>query len=278
MIKEHTFDTGVVSINFAQGPSSGPPLVLLHGGGDRWQHFLPIIPSLVVRWHVFALDLRGHGKSGRVSGQYRPEHYVADVVAFIERQFTERVILFGHSLGGWVALLLAAQQADKVGALILGDPPLCMERFLAIESSKERLDMWRMMQGFAALESSVPELARTLARLPMDADAAYFRGWAKTLSQVDPGVAQYHAQGRLEEYVEMVNLEASLRQITCPVLLLQGDQAQGGVVSDADAERALSLLADGVHVRLDGAGHDLGLGTWDVTLLLRAVTNFVESL
>ena len=108
MLTEQAFDTGVVTINFAQGPPSGPPLVLLHGGGDRWQHFLPIMPSLVMRWHVFALDLRGHGKSGRVPGQYRPEHYAADVMSFLERQFAERVILFGHSLGGWIALLVAA--------------------------------------------------------------------------------------------------------------------------------------------------------------------------
>ena len=56
------------------------------------------------------------------------------------------------------------------------------------------------------------------------------------------------------------------------------DQSQGGVVSDEDVERVLGLLVDGVHVRLEGAGHDLGLSGWNVTPLLRAVTNFVESL
>lgn len=100
MLKEGTFNADGVMINFAEGPPSGSPLILLHGGGDRWQHFLPIIPSLVMRWHVYALDLRGHGKSGRVPGHYRPEHYVADIMAFLKSQLAERVILFGHSLGG----------------------------------------------------------------------------------------------------------------------------------------------------------------------------------
>jgi len=45
-----------------------------------------------------------------------------------------------------------------------------------------------------------------------------------------------------------------------------------------DVKHALSLLSDGVHVRLEGAGHGLELGTWKVTLLLRAVTSFLESL
>jgi hypothetical protein len=62
------------------------------------------------------------------------------------------------------------------------------------------------------------------------------------------------------------------------VLLLQADEAYGGVVSDTDVERTIELLADGLHVWLEGAGHDLGLSTWDVAPLLRAVTGFLESL
>jgi pimeloyl-ACP methyl ester carboxylesterase len=182
---------------------------------------------------------------------------------------------------------------EKVRALILGDPPLCMERFLAIESSEERISLWRTMRGLAGSGLSVTERASVLAGLPVSVpgqdkpilngdlpgmNAAHFRGWAKTLSQVDPDVAQYHAEGRMDEYVEKVEPDTALRRLTCPVLLLQGDPSQGGVISDEDVEHVLSLLADGLHVRLDGAGHDLGLSTWEVTPLLRAVTSFLESL
>jgi pimeloyl-ACP methyl ester carboxylesterase len=274
MLKEQTFDTGTVKLNYTEGPASGPPLVLLHGGGDRWQHFMPIIPTLVMRWHIFALDLRGHGKSGRVAGQYRPEHYVEDVVTFLEHQVAGRVILFGHSLGGWIALLTAAQQKEKVEALILGDPPLNLERFLAFENSKERIAMWRKMRGLVASGMSVPELASALSDSSLSGEAL---GWAKALSLTDPDAAQYHAEGRLDEYVEKVDLEGSLRQLSCPVLLLQGDRSQGGIVSDEDVERVLALLADGVYVRLEDRGHNLGLSTWEVTPLLRAITSFLES-
>jgi pimeloyl-ACP methyl ester carboxylesterase len=53
------------------------------------------------------------------------------------------VIFFGHSLGGWVALLVTAQQQDKVRALLLGDPPLNIDRFLTAESTEKRINMWR---------------------------------------------------------------------------------------------------------------------------------------
>lgn len=293
MLQERVFDADAVAINFAEGPPSGPPLVLIHGGGDRWQYFWPIIPNLSARWQVYALDLRGHRKSDRVPGEYRPEHYVGDVTAFLEARLTEPAILFGHSLGGWIALLSAAQQAHKVRALILGDPPLDMERFVATESSEQRVSMWRRMRTLADAGLSVPELASELAKLPVELpgrdqpmqlgdlpgmDAAYLRAWAKSLHQVDPDVAQYHAERRIDEYVEHIDLNAALQQIACPVLLLQGDPAMGGVVSDRDVESTLSLLSDGLHIRIEGAGHDLGLAAWDVAPLLRAVTNFVESL
>jgi pimeloyl-ACP methyl ester carboxylesterase len=277
MLKEQTFNTDVTAINYAEGPPSGPPLVLLHGGGDRWQNFLPILPSLAMRWHIFALDLRGHGKSGRVPHQYRPEDYVADVTAFLERRLSEPAILFGHSLGGWVALLSAARLAERVRALILGDPPLNIERFVAAESTESRITQWRTLRELVGSALSVVALASKLADL-YGGDAAQFRGWAKTLSQADPDAAQYHAEGRIGEYVENVDIDAALEQVACPVLLLQADPSQGGMVSDGDVEHALSLLADGLHVKLEGAGHDLGLITWEVTPLLRAVTDFLESL
>jgi pimeloyl-ACP methyl ester carboxylesterase len=133
------------------------------------------------------------------------------------------------------------------------------------------------MRELAGSALSVAELASELADL-YGADAAQFRGWAKTLSQVDPDVIQYHAEGQIGEYVENVDIDAALEQLSCPVLLLQADPSQGAMVSDGDAEHALSLLADGLHVKLEGAGHDLRLSTWEVTPLLRAVTDFLESL
>jgi pimeloyl-ACP methyl ester carboxylesterase len=277
MLQEHTFDTGTVAINYAQGPPSGPPLVLLHGGGDRWQEFIPLLPSLVLCWQVYALDLRGHGKSGRVPGRYRPADYVVDVCAFVTKRLDRCPILLGHSLGGWIALLAAVELEERVQALVLADPPLNLERFVAVESSEVRIGMWRAMRQLAAASLSVPELADALAALT-GRDAGSLRGWARTLSQVDPDAARYHAEGRIGEYVKGVDLDGALRKVACPTLLIQGDPSAGGAVSDADAAHALSLLADGVHNKIEGADHSLGLSAWEVAPLLRAIVGFLESL
>jgi len=116
MVAEHTFHTGTVDLNYAEGEASGPPIVLLHGGSLRWQSVMPLIPDLAARWHVYAPDLRGHGRSGRVPGRYRLQDYASDVALFLEQVVTAPAILFGHSLGGHVAILVAALHPELVRA------------------------------------------------------------------------------------------------------------------------------------------------------------------
>src|SRR5690554_5537520 len=81
---EQQFDTGSVKLNYVEASENGLPLVLLHGATAYWQEMLPIIPALAERWHVYALDHRGHGKSGRAAGRYELTDYVADTIAFLD--------------------------------------------------------------------------------------------------------------------------------------------------------------------------------------------------
>src|SRR5436305_9734293 len=107
---ERQFDSTSVSINYAKfdavpGAVPGYPLVLLHGGSARWQAALPIIPALSGFGPVYALDLRGHGKSGRVPGRYTLRDYTGDVSTFLEQVVREPAVLYGHSMGGQVAIM-----------------------------------------------------------------------------------------------------------------------------------------------------------------------------
>src|ERR1700689_3812557 len=96
---ERTLDSGLgqstVRISYAEGPPHGPPLVLLHGLGRRWQVFLPLIPALSLRWHIFAPDLRGHGKSSRVSRGYYGPQYSEDIARFLRECVAAPAVLFG---------------------------------------------------------------------------------------------------------------------------------------------------------------------------------------
>ena len=64
MLTEKTCEINGLTINYAE-VGSGDPLVMLHGAGQRWQSWSQEIGLLSHRWHVFAPDARGYGKSSR---------------------------------------------------------------------------------------------------------------------------------------------------------------------------------------------------------------------
>src|SRR5436309_1380347 len=98
VVHEQRFDAGPVVLNYAEGPATGPPLVILHGGSVRWQYGSALIDALSARWHTYAPDFRGHGKSGWVPGRYRLRDYADDIAAFLQQVVGEPAILYGHSL------------------------------------------------------------------------------------------------------------------------------------------------------------------------------------
>ena len=62
MLTEKLFDIGEIVINYAEGEETGKPLVFLHGSSLNWQALNEFLPTLAKNWHVYAPDLRGHGK------------------------------------------------------------------------------------------------------------------------------------------------------------------------------------------------------------------------
>src|SRR3954463_6549877 len=121
MLTQKSFQIGTIALNYVEGPPAGPPLLLLHGITQRWQEFIQMIPALTMNYHVYALDFRGHGMSGRQKGSYQGETYGQDTLEFINKVVGAPVIVFGHSLGGMVSLYLSAHHPDLFRAQILSD-------------------------------------------------------------------------------------------------------------------------------------------------------------
>lgn len=292
MFKESSFNTGVTDINYAEGPHSGPPLVLLHGLPGRWQEFLPILPILCLQWNTYALDFRGQGKSGRVPGQYLSKYYAVDVEQFLRQQLDEPAILFGLSAGGAVALAVAAKCPELVRAIVVGDPPIDMDMLLEWMTSEGFKYWFSALRQLAGLDLSIAELSRRIADIPVqvpgqatpirygdrpEKDAIQIQQLAITLSHMDPGVLEYHAEGRAMEFLEGFDLDQVLERITCPVLLLQGNPALGGMMTDKVVKHVQSILPNAMHVLIE-KDHGLGMDTWEVSPLIRAMTSFLESL
>ena len=240
---EHLLEGADPPLAYGRTPPSGPPVVLLHGLGARWQVFQPLMLRLADGWQLSAVDFRGHGRSGRAPGSYRLADFRADAVRFITATTDPPVVVYGHSLGGWVGLTIAAEHPELVRALIVADSAIY----------PENLD---------------PNLAVSyLADLPIA-----LRPLAKSLNQLDQDVMAHFRDGRLTAGYRPDDL---LPRVACPTLLLQGDTARDALMSDADVTRALALLPDGRHVRFDGLGH--GLHVEDAEAVVAAVRPFLEA-
>jgi pimeloyl-ACP methyl ester carboxylesterase len=109
-------------------------------------------------------------------------------------------------------------------------------------------------------------------------DQTHLRVLATTLKHLDPGVLEYHAEGRAEEFVQGFDLDRTLGNIHCPVLLIQANHEMGGMMTDSSVKYALARLKLGTHVLIKETGHDLGMEHWEVGPLVRVVSAFLNCL
>ena len=94
---------------------NGPPLVLIHGLGSARTVWKPIAPTLVKSFDVITVDLPGHGRTPWVRGTtMTPPAMAGYVLETLDACGIDRAHLVGNSLGGWVALELAAAAPDRV--------------------------------------------------------------------------------------------------------------------------------------------------------------------
>src|SRR6185369_14355127 len=101
---------------------------------------------------------------------------------------------------------------------------------------------------------SAPELVRMLTAQRQGQDGVSIRRRAANLSRLDPDLLTTYIEDRCYTGFD---LGERLRRVTCPALLLQGNMALGGALSDSEARWAASLMSDCVHVSLPDAGHGI---------------------
>ncbi len=106
------------------GDHHKPGIVLVHGGAAHahWWSFLA--PMLINDHHVVALDLSGHGDSGRRS-EYPREIWAEEVMAVArDAGMAGKPILVGHSMGGFVAIVAASRFGDDLDGVVIVDTPV----------------------------------------------------------------------------------------------------------------------------------------------------------
>jgi 3-oxoadipate enol-lactonase len=101
-----------------EGPRGADPLVLLNSLGTDLHMWDPQMPAFVSSFHVLRFDSRGHGRSDAPEGVYSVEGLGGDLVALLDALDIDSVHVCGVSLGGMVALWLAATDPARVGRAV----------------------------------------------------------------------------------------------------------------------------------------------------------------
>ena len=122
---EHTIDLGEVAMNYAEtGSPSNPPLLLIPGQTESWWGYEKAMPLLENDFHVFAVDLRGQGRSTWTPGRYTLDNMGNDLVRFIATVIKRPVVTSGCSSGGLLSAWLSAfALPGQLRGAVYEDPP-----------------------------------------------------------------------------------------------------------------------------------------------------------
>jgi pimeloyl-ACP methyl ester carboxylesterase len=128
-------ETTIAGLN-AVRTGSGPPMLLLHGIGHRWQAWTPLLDELSRDFEVVAVDLPGFGKSPPLPAPVSLDAGVDRIAKVMDALGWDRAHLVGNSLGGWMALELGLRgRALSICGLApagLWDDPAPVERRLRL--------------------------------------------------------------------------------------------------------------------------------------------------
>ncbi|MFA7585455.1 MAG: alpha/beta hydrolase [Novosphingobium sp.] len=104
-------------------PGDGPTLLLMHGLTRNSADFEPLIPHLLGHYRLIVPDQRGRGLSDYDpdAGNYRPDIYSTDMLALLDSLSVARAGLIGTSMGGIMAMIMAAVQPQRFSAIVLND-------------------------------------------------------------------------------------------------------------------------------------------------------------
>ena len=97
----------------------GTPLVLLHGNGESKEYFAGQMQAFAGRYHVYAIDTRGHGQSPRGDAPFTLAQFAEDLEQFRIAHGIGSMHLLGFSDGGNIAMLYSLAHPDRVTKLIL---------------------------------------------------------------------------------------------------------------------------------------------------------------
>jgi pimeloyl-ACP methyl ester carboxylesterase len=252
-----TFESGGLTLvgDRRPGPTSRPPLVFLHGGGQtRHSWDRSALRLAEAGWETIELDARGHGDSDwDPGGDYRIDAFVSDLIAVLG-SVGRPAVLVGASLGGITALTVAGEHPELVAGLVLVDVVVRVERRGV---DRIRAFMTEHQDGFRSLEEVADAIAAYNPHRPRPRS---LDGLRKNVRQGEDGRWRWHWDPRFmsipdepQRLIRAERLEAAAARVTAPTLIVRGMQSD--IVSDAGLADMRRRVPTAQVVGVGWAGH-----------------------
>ncbi|MFT3723251.1 MAG: alpha/beta hydrolase [Hyphomonadaceae bacterium] len=274
---EHQVDLGEVVMNYATaGSPSKPALLLIPGQTESWWGFEAAMKLLADDFQIFAVDLRGQGRTTRTPGRYTLDNLGNDLVRFINLVIKRPVITSGCSSGGVLSAWLSAYAPPgMIRGAHYEDPPLFASELTPAYGHSVRQtivgprfalmakylgDQWSVgdWKGFrdasAALGGPSPSVANAAGGEP-----------PQNLKEYDPEWGRAFYEGTVAQSCDH---ERMLKKVKAPVLfthhtriIAPGTGMLIGALSDLQAQMVKTLIEGAGqtfdYVSLPGAAHAL---------------------
>ena len=245
------------------GQDGKPALLLVHGGLDHARNWDWVARSLREEYHVYALDLRGHGNSAWAPGSmYSIGEHVLDVSALADVIGDFPLNVIGHSLGGIISLVYAGIYPERVRKLVsiegFGFPPGNRVHRPASERMREWIEKIRKTEqreprtypnldtAVARMKEANPHLKDEVAR-HLTLHGTNWNADGSLIWKFDNYARTFPPYGN-----DLAELREIASQITCPVLLFWGQESW---MTDPEADGRVASIGDYRLVKVPGAGH-----------------------
>lgn len=208
----------------------GTPLVLIHGVGASLASWDGVVEELAEDFDILRLDLRGHGQSAHIDGDYSIDAFAEDVLRTMDEARIARAHLAGFSLGGLIAQRLAQRWPERFNRVVI----------LSAVAGRTPEERQKVVSRLAMIREGGIEAIT---------DAAQDRWFTEGFSRRNPSVIEnriaelkaVHLPSYLEAYrvFGMTELVDTLHEIEAPTLVMTGELDQGSNVRMAETMHRL---------------------------------------
>jgi len=228
----------------------GPPLLLLHGSGpgvSAWANWRLVMGRFAERFHVIAPDQIGFGDTAPApDGRYGRECWTRHALAVMDELGVERFSVLGNSMGGAIALSVAAARPQAIDRLVLmgavGAPLELPEGLDQVWGYRPDLEEMRRLIGLFAHDQSI--VTDDLVRLRYE----------QSLKPAQRASYEAMFPAPRQRWVDDLTLdEAELQRITCPTLLIHGFDDR--VIPVASSLRLMERLPNADAYLIGRCGH-----------------------